>query len=385
MDKYDYYTLKECVEGNKLLFDTKRIIIMGAGIRGTSISIMLDKLGYTNIAFTDNNTQKVGGCINQYPIIAYEDVVQNKEQEIIIISVEGGYSLIDQLKKDGFIENKDFFYLDNQLYDKYLQKFKILKENLILIMGDCGLTDISPKDKELKNLSEMLEEKLGLERTKVLAIHGMNACAYYHVLSAHIQFVSVPAKVVIIANFETFTGKQHILPRSQHSELIKMLDEFTGHEDKELEGYVKLTAKRFSDFHTDYFTTTENNIVKNNKGKNDRIVMNMNYMYSLSKDNECIFYMKKIISLCKDRGISLLFFIPPVNYMYGEKLWGSSFRQKYDRNLNVLKDIFQEVDVDVLDLSYILCDTEFADISTIDETANYIGRMKVANELVKVI
>ena len=111
----------------------------------------------------------------------------------------------------------------------------------------------------------------------------------------------------------------------------------------------------------------------------------MNYMYELKEDNECIVYMKKIVDLCRNNNIKLLFFIPPANYLYAEELYGEKFTQKYQANVDKLKRIVREYGADLLDLSYLLGQDEFADIHTIDETANYEGRKAVAGEIVKAV
>lgn len=379
--KYDYRALKECVEEHSKMFGQKQIVIFGAGIRGTAFSILLQKFGYDNIVFTDNNSDKIGGFINQFPIIRYEEV-KNRKDIVIINSVENGFSINEQLKNDGFVENIDYFYIENHLYELYLQEFQKTINTDIIVMGDCGITDISKDDKDYTNLGELLKNQLG-DKTKVLAVHAMGMRAFYHILKAHIGYVEVPQKVVVMANFETFTGKQHLLPRSQHARLIEMVSNAVNHQDTELSEYVKVTKERFENFKVDYFVSSKNALNQMSRERNDRIVVRMNYMYELQEDNECIIYMKKLVDLCKKNNIKVLFFIPPVNYMYTEELYGSKFTEKYQSNVDKLKEIVSKYGADLLDLSYLLGQDKFADIHTIDETTNYEGRKAVASEIVK--
>lgn len=89
--------------------------------------------------------------------------------------------------------------------------------------------------------------------------------------------------------------------------------------------------------------------------------------------------------MCAENGIRLFFFIPPANYMYAEELFGDKFAEKYGKNVERLKDIVAEQGSEVLDLSYLLTSSQFADIHTIDETTNYEGRVLVKDQLVKKI
>lgn len=379
--KYDYKALKECVEENSTILRQTQIVIFGAGIRGTSFSILLQKFGYRNIIFTDNNSNKIGGFINEFPIVSYDEI-KNRKDIIVINSVENGFSINNQLKNDGFVENVNFFYIENHLYELYLQEFKKVINTDTIVMGDCGITDISKEDSDYTNLGELLKNQLGNE-TKILAVHAMGMRAFYHILKAHIENIEVPRKVVIMANFETFTGKQHLLPRSQHARLIEMVSNCVNNQDAELYEYVRIAKERFENFKVDYFGSSQSALNQMSRERNDRIVIRMNYMYELKEDNECIVYMKKVVGLCKKNNIKILFFIPPVNYMYAEELYGSKFTEKYESNVDKMKEIVAKYDADLLDLSYLLGQDKFADIHTIDETTNYEGRKAVADEIVK--
>ena len=79
--------------------------------------------------------------------------------------------------------------------------------------------------------------------------------------------------------------------------------------------------------------------------------------------------------------IKLAFFIPPVNYQYAEQLWGDKFKERYEENVKTLKQALEDRQIDVLDMSYLLSSDEFAAYCTIDECANYPGRVKVADTI----
>lgn len=381
MCKYDYLALCKFAEEHDALLREKQIVIFGSGIRGTSFSIQLKRLGYDNFIFTDNNQSKVGGFINEFPIVSYDEIKKQRGQVVIIISVEGGFSIADQLKNDGFVENKDFFYIESHLYENYVRIFCDSTPFKTLIMGDCGLTDISLSDTDFENIGEKLQRAIG-GATKVLAIHAMGMRAYYNIAKAHIRHIHKPDNIILMTNLETFTGKQNLLPRSQHAPLIRQLADVLNAKDEGLNQYAELTKERFQNYNMDYFTSSDEAMGSMSRDKNNKIVIKLNYMYRMDPENECVVYLKKFMQMCSEKCIRLLLFIPPANYQYAVSLWGDRFTDSYEQNAAFLKRVAEEENVPLLDLSYLLPSAQFADVCTIDETANQEGREKVAKAIV---
>ena len=309
LGQYDYNALSDCLEQYKNIVEQKEIVIFGAGIRGTIFSILLQQKGYTNLVFTDNNENKVGNFINEFPIISFSDV---------------------------------------------------------------GL-----KDNSYTTLGDLLKE--GREQTKVLAMHGMGMRAYYQLVKLQSKAVEKPKKLMVMANFETFTGKQHLLPRSQHVQLFELL--YEKFEDTELEEHLKLIRDRFANLKMDYFTSSHETMKRDQR--NDKIVFKMNYMYNLSLENECIQYMFHLSEFCKKQGIQLAFFIPPANYQYAEKLWGEEFKIRYEENCKRLKEELSKKSIPVLDLSYMFPSDKFGDCCTVDECLNFEGRRLAAEAMLQ--
>ena len=382
MCKYDYNALHDFVKKNDGVLREKQIVIFGCGIRGTSFSIQLKKMGYSDFVFTDNNQSKVGGFINEFPIISYEKIKEHQGKVVIIISVEGGFPIVKQLEQDGFIENVDFFYIENHLYDNYVKTFCDDSPCRTMVLGDCGLTDISINDSNFENIGDMLLGSLRNEKAKILAIHAMGMRAFYTIAHAHIKYIQKPDNIILMTNLEIFTGKQHLLPRSQHATLIHRLAEKLGFRDDVLNDYSSLTEKRFNNYTMDYFTSSNEAMANNSNEKNNKIVLKLNYMYRMDPENECAVYLKKFISMCLENGIGLMLFIPPVNYQYAISLWGDKFTLSYEENTSFIKKIAADNNVPILDLSYLLSSSDFADVTTIDETVNQDGRKKVVSSIV---
>lgn len=375
--RYDYDALEKCVNQYKDILDKKQLVIFGAGIRGTVFSIWLKKKGYTQIIFTDNNPEKVGNYINEFYIEDFKEVCKNKKDLFLLVSVENSNAIYKQLIESGFKEGTEFVIVRNNVYEEFVHEFLEEKPIETMILGDCGLTDVGMNDNDYKSLGKLLKEELGEERTKVLAMHGMGMRAYYQLVKAYCRVMEKPKQILVMANFETFTGKQHLLPRSQHTQLFEMLCQQV--KDKELEDYLQITRERSNNWQLDYFTSA-NSAAEKHKS-NDKMVIRMNYMYQLQMDNECVQYMLLLHKFCKEQNIKLLFFIPPVNYQYAEKLWGEKFRSRYSENVRKLKMVLEEEQIEILDMSYLLLSSEFAAECTIDECTNYKGRIKEKEEL----
>lgn len=377
LGQYDYNALSDCLEQYKNIVEQKEIVIFGAGIRGTIFSILLQQKGYTNLVFTDNNENKVGNFINEFPIISFSDVCEKRKEVFIIVSAENGEGIKRQLENNGFQEGIGFALVENHVYEEFIEEFFSKRNTEILVLGDCGLTDVGLKDNSYTTLGDLLKE--GREQTKVLAMHGMGMRAYYQLVKLQSKAVEKPKKLMVMANFETFTGKQHLLPRSQHVQLFELL--YEKFEDTELEEHLKLIRDRFANLKMDYFTSSHETMKRDQR--NDKIVFKMNYMYNLSLENECIQYMFHLSEFCKKQGIQLAFFIPPANYQYAEKLWGEEFKIRYEENCKRLKEELSKKSIPVLDLSYMFPSDKFGDCCTVDECLNFEGRRLAAEAMLQ--
>jgi len=389
ISKEDYDVILDCIKNYNKLFNEKKIMIFGAGIRGAIFSAILESEGFNNIIFTDNNQEKWGGFIDNFPIISVGDALKNYKETIILISTEEGYSIKEQLEKAGLTEGNDFFFLQTNLYEKYISEFKRNAENEILFMGDCMFEVISFSDTNKDSLSEIFSKKLGYEKIKSLTMHGMGIRAFYHVLKAQVSFGMKPDLLVVMINFETLTGKQHLLPRSQHTKLIRhVYDTVKELDDGELAEYVKITENRFKNIQAEFFTTDKySSVTATNKtgeisSKASKLFFKLHYMYKLNPETENVQYLRRIFEYAKSKNIKVIPFVPPVNYELGEEFFGKTFDDAYNYNLEIVKDLTMTHNNTLLDLSHICTKDFFADISTPDETTNYEGRLKIADRII---
>lgn len=392
ISKENYQAIVGWAKENKEKISNKHILIFGAGIRGAEISVILESIGYNDIIFTDNNNDKWGGCIDKYPIIPVKDALDMKDEVLYLVSVEEGASICQQLEAEGLKYNVDFYFPKPDLYERFINEYKRKINNEILVMGDCMFEVVSFEDENKDSLSDMLYGKYGLENIKLLTMHGMSLPGFYHMLKGQINCGMIPSIFILMLNFETLTGKQHLLPRSQHTQLVKAAYDYSPDPDGELEEYVRVTEERLKNIQAEFFTTNKFSSKKssNEQGKisdaASKVFFKMNYLYKLDTEMESIQYLKKIMNLAHEYKFNLIPFVPPVNYQRGNELFGEvRFENGYGDNLAKLDTVIKNGGFKLLDLSHICDKTEFAHSTTPDETTNYLGRKKIMEYISKAI
>lgn len=387
INKYDYLLMERFIDMYRDFLKSKKIIIFGAGIRGTEISIILKDIYHEDILFVDNNKEKWGGYIDDYPIISPEEMLKINTNRVILISTEEYVAIEDQLESYGLVKGKDYFCLHNNQYEMFVDEFSLKNDYSTLIMGDCMFEMIAFDDKQKDSLAEIISDKMGPSNVKLLTMHGMNMLGFYHIMVEQCKQINKPKIFVVMINFETLTGKQHLLPRSQHTKLIDMINTMIQNDSIEFSEYKDLTKSRVENVNAEFFTT--NKYTTNNKGnineKASKLFLKLNYMYNLDLNIEPVRYFVKIIDFCIENNIKLIPFVPPVNYQLGIELFDDKFEECYSRNLEALKLLISEKGFELLDLSHIITKAYFSHSSTPDETVNYEGRQIVADKIVNKI
>lgn len=378
-DVYEYFESK--VLELELILQQKKIIVFGAGIRGTLLSLILEKNGYNEFYFTDNNRAKWGGGINGHLILPINEVYDDIKNVFVLIAIESCATVERQLEAVGFLAGENYQSLDTTLYDFYIEEFKRKTDGKVLVMGDCGLTHISLLDEKKDNMADLIKRGVGNDSVKVLAMHGMGMCSFYHILKTYVSTNDFPEIMVLMANFDTFTGKQHLLPRSQHVELLERIYDSDVNKQEDFRDYIDEAKKRMNNFQVE---------IVGGGGKEDfasraRLYIRYNYMYRLREDNENIVYMEKILQWLNKNDVKIIVYIPPVNYQLTEKIGIVNFKEKYEMNVTTINNILKKYKCTLLDFSYLLSENEFSSVMTADETANYEGRCKQANIIVKEI
>ncbi len=386
VNREDLLCFEQWYESYRDILREKSVIIWGAGIRGTEFSLFFEKKKYKNIFFTDSNEGKWGGNINGFPIISPNDAFPLvwDQKALFLISTENSEEIERNLFEQNCRRNDNYFVVKTDLYEKYVREFERNYDKKILVMGDCEFSTISLKDVDTSNLSEMLRERLGSEKCKVLAMHGMGLRSHYHILKEQIKKNMIPEVLVLMINLDTLTGKQHLLPRSQHEELLQKIYACADVEDEEFKEYLVDVHERSKNIQVEFLTKKINLSDKQQEVK-ARNYFKMNYMYKLDMETEGIIYLIKIMDLAREKQIKVIPFVPPVNYEYGKKLFGEEFVGKYDSNIDKIREVVRKQGYALLDLSYHLPAEMFAEKNTPDETANENGRKRIAEAIISVI
>lgn len=385
--KEEYSVFCEWMTLHKRMLEQNEIAIWGAGIRGTEFSIFFKRNNFTKIFFTDSNEQKWRGYINEFPIVDIDTLKKKMAtgRVKILISTENSKEIEDVLIEEGYQKGKDFFSIRSNLYQKYIDEFIRSYKNNVLVMGDCEFSKIALEDTDIRNLGEMIKDELDEAQAKVLAMHGMGLRAHYNLFCMQIAMGMIPKILVIMINLDTLTGKQHLLPRSQHEELLRMVYETVNLSSTEYEEYMKIVHERNKNVQAEFFTTNKyGNRNMPSEGKS-KVYFRLNYLYELDVETEGIQYLVKLFQVARDRDIKVIPFIPPVNYQLGEKIFGNGFETRYSKNINKISDIVKNNGLQLLDMSYALKANEFAQPDTPDETANDLGRKKITDILTKKI
>ena len=362
-----------------------KIYIFGAGIRGSEFAYFLQLKGYIDFEFIDNNKEKCGGHIDGKRIFAVSDVISDITcgKAIILISVEMAKPIVHQLNELGLLEEKHFYQIRNKQYDNYVGEFfREIPSDHYLIFGDCMFSSVSIYDKNFSNLSEIIKEKVGYDKCKILYMHGMGIRAFYNILILYCEVVGIPRKVELMVNFETLTGTQHLMPRSQHNELFHLLLKSINNANDEFCEYVKITDSRANNSQIEISHKTKNLTKEQERAIKNRNYLRLNYMYKFNENVEGMIYFKKIVKYAKEKNIELIPFVPPVNFELGNFYFGNKFNDAYDSNLDKLKIICDDQKVRLVDLSHVFSKDYFAEKDTTDESLNESGRQIVAEKLI---
>jgi hypothetical protein len=126
-----------------------------------------------------------------------------------------------------------------------------------------------------------------------------------------------------------------------------------------------------------FMTDISNSSHVYSQDQNAKLVFKMNYLYKLRSESEDFEYLRRILSLASENGKESLLYFPPANYEYGVELFGEMFVEKIKSNLKSIFAGLEGYKYETIDCTFLLKSIDFADFKTIDETANYDGRIKL--------
>lgn len=385
LNKGELVLLRDFVEKNRKALEDKRLLIFGAGVRGSIFGLLLQNEGIKEFDYCDNNEIKWGGTIGSHIIISVKELQERIEEYIVLISVESrelAGIMETQLCEMGFEMDKNLFSLPSEIYDKYLNEFFKPMKDHVLVIGDCRFTFVSIADDNTQTLDDILKKEFANREipAKVLSMHALYMRSQYYMMKEQFELGNIPSTLILPINYETYNGTMHLLSSSQHTELMQRMYEGVGRKDYELEEYIQLTKQRTENPPFIFSVENENGsaIISDKKL---RIFLKMSYMYEPDLESEGILYLKKTLLLARKYNVKVLAFAPPLNYMSGKEYWGDAFVLIYQKGLEVFKQIVLEYGGSFLDQSFLLTEEGFYSKYDKNELANYEGRMQIVNSL----
>lgn len=388
-DKNDCLLISNFLREKKQMLNGKKLVVFGAGIRGSVFAKWLNYYGFSDYIYCDNNQIKWGGSVGGHAIISPNELKAQYDDCIVLISVESG-ELVDEIEKQlsalNFKKGKNLFSFPAKIYDNYLDLFfKPIKDHL-LVLGDCRFTFVSFSDDNTNTLDDILADQLKKENipTKVLSMHALSMRAQYYVIKTQLSIGNKPKAILLPLNYETYNGTMHLLSSSQHTELMQRIYDGAKSDDKEFAEYVKLTYERTINppfiFSMEQGAGSE--LVTDKKLK---LFLKMSYMYVPDIESEGIVYLIRALDLAQKENIRVFTFVPPVNYMSGKECWGDEFTKQYNAGIEVFRKLVTECGAAFFDQSYLLDEKGFYSKYDKNEIANYEGRIKMAESLIKFI
>lgn len=367
---------------NKDAFCSKRIFIWGASVRGTLFGILLEKYGIKDFFYLDNDERKWGTNIKEHEVIRPDEAKKNLKNIYIIIPLEYATEVCTQLRNWGLGE-REFATVASDVEKNYTDEFYREYNNDRLILGETFLNETIIDENNAESIKECLWKKYKKENTKILAMNCMGMQGFYHMLRLQILQGKAPKETWVFVNFETLTEYHHILSRTQHPDLLKLIAKTGKIQDKSFERYIEQADKRARNYKIEMQYSPQRTF----EGKNvdhevvQKEYMKMQLLHPLSLETVELVYFKKILELFNRYRITGCIINIPINYQLAEKLYPGKFVKIYEQNRTVLKKMVEDYKCTFWDMGNLLEEKDFAATVTINDAVYQSGRNKIMRYL----
>ena len=377
-EKEIIFAFEKFIQKNKQFLYKKKIFIWGASVRGTLFGILLEKYGIEKFYYIDNDERKWGTNIKGHKVVGPVDIKENLEDMYIVIPIEYAAEVCEQLHSLGLGE-ETFAIVKSNIEEEYTKEFFREYNNDRLILGETFLNEIIINENNSESIKECLWKAYGRETTKILAMNCMGMQGFYHMLRLQILQGNIPRETWVFVNFETLTEYHHMLPRTQHPDLLKMIAETDQIRDRKFEQYIQQAVKRARNYkiemqYSPHRTFSDKNV--------DNKVVQKEYMRTqllrpLSLEIEEMLYLKRILELCSHYGIVGYAINTPINYQLARKLYQDEFCETYEKNRLILKKMVESYKGIFWDMGELLDEEDFCSVVTINDAVYQSGRNKV--------
>lgn len=371
------------IENNSDILMKKDILIWGASVRGTILGILLQKYGYSQFQYVDNDERKWGENINGHDIVSPESIRNLVSDYYVLVPIEYGNEIKEQLQDWGLAEEENFSILRAEINEKYANEFFRKYKNKRLILGESFLNETVLEEKKSKSIKERIWEEFGKEETKILSMNCMGMQSFYYILQLQIKFGHKPEELWLFASYETLTEFHHLLSRTQHAGVLKLIQEQGNINDSEFIEYIKLAQERAADYKLEYTyspqRTTDGKIMDMDNIRKSYLKLNL--LYDLNLNSEEAKYLKKILIVSQNEGIEMSVILAPINYELAREYYGREFNNVYYKNNLKLEKFVADFEAKFINMSALLPAKDFVVCETINDGLYKGGQERVIQYL----
>ena len=375
-----YEAVRRLIEDNEQCFKTAKIVIFGCGKTGRLVAEILTKMHRPIYGYIDNDVEKQNVEINSYCVYAPTILDASDDFQVIVGSQQQKVcrEITGQLEEKGYRRDRNYHLLEFDADAELLEAVRQPRKSYIQFFGCCLYSSIAMEDigRNTESLARMLEAALGRENTKLLALPGFSLREYYELLKMQIHMGNKPKGAVLIANMAQFMKRYQFLhDYSQHVELFEQLKQEFSIADSEYEAFLSDKRSRTESMQVRVAIKKADANVSERAARQK---FKLKYMGEVETESEGCTYLEKLMDYCKQNRMKVLVVIAPVNYQYGQKVFGDKFNTYYDANVKLIQDMVGYANMDFLDCSYLYAEEDYPNPMQSDELGSCSGRQKIA-------
>lgn len=354
----------------------RKLILFGCGQRGLSFGAWLREREI-DFSYTDNSEETWAALINGQPVYPPDDILSSKDY-FVVITVNKPAEIRVQLQEAGWISGDDFLEMEDAFAEEIKNAVRNGFTQNVLALGDCFLSSVSRFEAE-PSMRVLLEE-LG---AKVLGLPNINMKEYYFLWKL-LERKRKIQRVLLLLDISTFSHQFCELPRAQHPDLWKELQDA----GQQIEGFTKFLEEEKRREHLQISdllkTNRKEDLPESTIRRNKRMNTILNYLFSVKPEGTELAYFQRLLDAIACSGASCLAVLLPVNYEEGERLMSGHFAERYEvlrrTVVNAVNARFCP-QIQVKDLSFLLPGEDFISIRNLNEGFRSNGRKKIVHKL----
>lgn len=375
--KYDIF--EKMILSHKAALSSRTIVIWGAGVLGIQFSMVLKKFCDKEFFFCDNDPQKWGKTKMETKILSPQALENKSSEFFIFLAIEEALDCALQIQNMGYKNGCDWCNLDDEVQKNFVLNFTENTDAECLVFADCISENVSIEDAEDGSIGDNLNLNCS---TKIVSLNGLYMRAYYNLLAVLSAKMKNLKTVMFLIDLSTFAPRVHLLKGNQHANLMKLIFGREGTLEEEQRQFLQETEKRSS---TLAFEGVAN--IRNDSASEvqielaKKIYTKLNYMYTWDEYSESVVYLERILQICAEQHIKLMFVLMPINYILAKRYFGAQFTEKYGAILSHLNDHLKKPCVKTIDLSFLLQEKDFISITNTSEGIRASGRTETVRAI----